>query len=172
MKNLKNIFGLVTLSFIVLSVSNCGSSQNSKSISFEKTPPFSISEIFAQDWVAGVKEGGSGTNINVTFESLNENLSIENIYFSKKVFLVRQAGNNPKTYFGSFKQIAGRDIIMDSNPVNEAKNTPPIPFPFQLEPNEAVISYIENGTTKFYKVSEVTIKPRIAYPAANPNGMD
>ena len=172
MNNLKNIFGLISLSFIFLSASNCGSSQNNKSVSFEVTPPFSISEIFAQDWVAGVKEGGSGTNVNVTFENLNENISIENIYYSKKVFLVRQAGNNSKTYVGFFKQKAGREIIMDSNPVNEAKNTPPIPFPFELEPNEAVISYIENGTTKFYKVSDVTIKPRIAYPKANPDGID
>lgn len=172
MKNLKNIFGLISLSFILLSVSNCGSSQNNKSVSFESTPPFTIAEIFAQDWVAGVKEGGSGTNVNVTFENLDENLIIENIYFSKKVFLVRRAAKNPKAYMGSYKEKAGRDIIMDSDPVKEAKNIPPIPFPFELEPNEAVISYVENGTTKFYKVSDVTIKPRIAYPSANPNGKD
>lgn len=172
MKNLKDLFGLAALSFLMLSISNCGSSQNSKSIRFESTPPFSISEIFAQDWVAGIKEGGFGTDVSITFESLNENLNIENIYFAKKVFMIRQVGSNPNAYMGSHKEQAGRDIIMDSDPANEAKNIPPIPFPFELGPNEAVISYIENGTTKFYKVSNVVIKPRLAYPQANPNGKD
>lgn len=169
MIRIKHFLTFFGMTFLLVSFSNCGSSQSSKSVGFDSNPPFNISEIFAQDWVAGVKEGGSGTNVQVTFDSLNENLKIENIYFAKKVLAVRQAGNNSKVFVGSYKTVPGRDIIMDSDPVKEAKNTPTPAFPFELGSNEAVISYSVNGTTKFFKVSDVVIKPRIAYPAANRN---
>jgi hypothetical protein len=169
MKDIKNIFGLFSLSILLLSVSNCGSSKNTKSIPFENNPPFTVSEIFAQDWVAGIKEGGSGTNVHVTFDNLNENLKIENIYFANKVLLVKQAGNNSNVFVGSHKTASGRDITMDSDPVKEAKNTPAPVFPFELGSSEAVIKYSVNGTSKFFKVSDVVMKPKIAYPAANRN---
>jgi hypothetical protein len=169
MKNIKNILGLFSLSILLLSASNCGSSKDTKAIHLESNPPFTISEIFAQDWVAGVKEGGSGTDVHVTFENLNENLKIENIYFSDKIFLVKQAGNNAKVFVGSYKTVPRRDIIMDGDPEKEAKNTPMPVSPFELGSNEAVIKYSVDGAAKFFKVSDVVIKPRIAYPAANRN---
>lgn len=169
MIRIKHFLTFFGMTFLLVSFSNCGSSQQSKTISFEENPPFNISEISAQDWVAGVEEGGSGTNVHVTFDSLKENLTIENIYFAKKTLAVRQAGNNSKVFIGSYKSVSGRDIIMDSDPKKEAKNTPTPVFPFELGSNEAVISYSEDGTTKFFKVSDVVIKPRIAYPAANRN---
>ena len=61
---------------------------------------------------------------------------------------------------------------MDSNPEKEAQNTPPNPFPFNLKENEAVIRYKVNEDTKFFKVSEIAQRPTIAYPSANPNGID
>ncbi|MFT5435706.1 MAG: hypothetical protein ACI840_000344 [Ulvibacter sp.] len=169
MIHIKHFLTFFGMTFLLVSFSNCGSSQQSKTISFEENPPFTISEIFAQDWVAGVKEGGSGTNVHVTFDSVNENLKIENIYFAKKIFLVRQAGNNAKVFVGSYKTLPGRDIIMDSDPTKEAKNAPAPAFPFELGSNEAVIKYSVGGTAKFFTVSDVVIKPRIAYPAANRN---
>jgi hypothetical protein len=166
---MKIIFGLFSLSILFLSVSNCGSSKDTKAIHLESNPPFIISEIFAQDWVAGVKEGGAGTNVYVTFDNLDENIKIENIYFAKKLLLVRQVGTSPKVFVGSYKTTSGRDFIMDSDPTKEAKNIPTAAFPFVLENNEAVIKYSMDGTSKFFKVSDVVIKPRIAYPAANRN---
>ena len=166
---MKNILRLFSLSILFLSVSNCGSSKDTKAIHLESNPPFIISGIFAQDWVAGVKEGGAGTNVHVTFDNLDENIKIENIYFANKILLVRQAGNNSKTFVGSYKTVSGRDFIMDSDPTKEAKNIPTPAFPFELENNEAVIKYSMDGTSKFYKVSDVLIKPTIAYPAANRN---
>ncbi len=169
MIGIKHFLTFFGMTFLLVSFSNCGSSKDTKAIHFESNPPFTISEIFAQDWVAGVKEGGSGTNVHVTIDNLNENLKIENIYFSNKILLVRQAGNNSKVFVGSYKTVPGRDVIMDSNPTKEAKNTPIPVFPFELGSNEAVIKYSVDGTAKFFKVSDVVIKPRIAYPAANRN---
>ena len=167
MKDLKYILTFFGITFLLVSFSRCGSSQQNKTISFEENPPFIISEISAQDWVAGTKEGGSGTNVHVTFDSLEESLKIENIYFANKILSVRQAGDSSKVFIGSYKTVTKRDIIMDSNPVKEAKNTPIPTFPFELRTNEAVIEYSVDGIAKFFKVSDVVIKPRIAYPATN-----
>jgi hypothetical protein len=166
---IKHILTFFGITFLLVAFSSCGSSQQKKTSSFEENPPFTISEIFAQDWVAGAKEGGSGTNVHVTFDTLDESLKIENIYFANKMLLVRQVGDSSKVFVGSYKTVSGLDIIMDSNPAKEAKNTPTPDFPFELETNEAVIKYSVDGIAKFFKVSDVVIKPRIAYPAANRN---
>jgi hypothetical protein len=169
MIRLKHFSAFFSMAFLLVGFTSCGSSQQSKTISFEVNPPFTVSEIFAQDWVAGVVEGGSGTNVHVTFDTLIENLKVERIYFADKILLVKQAGNNSKLFIGSYKTVSGRDMIMDSDPTKEAKNTPAPDFPFELESNEAVIKYNVDGTSKFFKVSDVLIKPKIAYPAAKRN---
>ena len=169
MKYLEYFLTSLAITFLSVGFSNCGSSQQSKTSSFEENPPFNISEIIAQDWVAGTKEGGSGTNVHVTFDSLEESLKIENIYFANKILSVRQTGDTSKVFVGSYKTVSGHDIIMDSNPLKEAKNTPIPVFPFELGTKEAVIEYSVDGIAKFFKVSDVVIKPRIAYPAANTN---
>ena len=166
---MKNILILFSLSILLVSASNCGSSRGSSAIQLEGNPPFVISEIYAQDWMAGVEEGGSGTNVHITFETLNKNLSIESVYFANKIFLVRQEENNPKVFLGSYKAVSGRNIIMDTNPIKEAKNTPFQALPFELKNHEAVIKYSVDGTVGFFKISNVLLKPKIAYPAAKRN---
>jgi hypothetical protein len=166
---IRHILTFFGITFLLVSFSSCGSSQQDKTSSFEENPPFTISEIFAQDWVAGTKEGGSGTNVHITFDTLDESFKIENIYFANKILSVRQAGGNSKVFVGSYKTVSGRDIIMDGNSIKEAKNTPTVAFPFELGAIEAVIKYSVGGIAKYFKVTDVVIKPRIAYPAANRN---
>lgn len=158
------------MTFLLVSFSNCGSSQAGKAISFENTPPFTISEIYTQDWVAGVQEGGSGTNMHITFNEITEGIQIEQIYFRKKSVAAIQKPNLKSTYMGYFKNEPKRDIVMDENPVKESKNTPPDVFPFDLKVNEAVISYSSNGDSKYFRISNILEKPLIAYPSTNPNG--
>ena len=172
MKRIKHFLAFFVMTFLLVSFSNCGSSQQSKAISFEENPPFTISEIFSQDWVAGVQEGGSGTNVSITLNGLSNEVQIKEIYFRKKMVNATQRPNVKSAYMGYFKNDLGRDVIMDNDPVKESKNTPLVPFPFDLGQNEAVISYAMNGSTKYVRVSHILEKPMIAYPSTNPNGID
>ncbi|MFT4848732.1 MAG: hypothetical protein ACI83B_001267 [Sediminicola sp.] len=167
MKQIKHFLSFVGMTFLLVSFSNCGGSRQDKTNSFEDKPPFTISQIFAQDWVAGVAEGGYGTNVHVICDKLNENLKIETIYFANNILVVRRAVNNPKAFVGSCKTVPGRDIIMDSDVVKEAQNRPKLSFPFELGRNEAVIKYSLEGKAMFFKVSDVLIKPKITYPTVN-----
>jgi hypothetical protein len=172
MNNLISIIRLFALSFILLSLSNCGSNtQANKRVEFDKKAPFVISEIYAQDWVAGVQGGGSGTNLHITFDRMQEGLVIESIYFRKKKETPKQSGK-AMSYTCYFKEDLIRDLIMDGDPVKEAQNTPPVPFPFDLKNNEAVVNYLVHGKEGFFKIIGIVQKPMIAYPATNPKGID
>ena len=169
MKQVKYFFSLIGISFIIFSFSNCGSSKSMESdYKLVETPPFVMGKIFTQKWVAGTQEGGSGTYINITFESLNEGVEIKNVYFRNNIVEVNP--NGPKhQYKGSFMSNLNDSVIMDSDTVKEAKNTPPIKFPFQLAINDIVLSYVSNGNIAYYKIENIEEKPMLSYPQGNPN---
>ena len=173
MKSFKYLFGLLGLSFILLSFSNCNSSKlNEQSIVLEETAPFTVIEAYYHKWIAGVQGGRSGTNVFITIENLSDGVTIKNIYFEERATEAKNSPLKPKQYAGYFKNENNRNTIMDINPNKEAQNTPPLRFPLKLSTNEAVISYLQNGTIKFFKLSNLVEKELLPYPSSNPNGID
>ena len=68
------------------------------------------------------------------------------------------------------------DIVMHSDPKKEVGNQPPRlrteeekTFPFELNADEAVLSYLENGKVKYVKISGVKDKPARIYPGRPKN---
>jgi len=170
MKNLKTLIVLLTVPLFLFSFSNCGGAQNAKeNMEFAQNPPFKIAETYYQNWVAGVKEGGSGINVHINFSEIEVDVVIQNIYFRKHILEAKGNINEPKQYVGYLKNEGQRDIIMDADPIKEAHNKPSKEFPFQLEDNELVLEYWFGGEKKYYKISNLTQKEMIPYPQANPN---
>jgi len=153
---------ILLLSVVTLS---CGGSKTSE-VKFVKTPPFSISKIYSQKWVAGVQGGGSGTNLYVSVKNISEGIEIKEFYFGNKITEAKLTSEN--NYVGYFKNETNRDVIMDGNATNEAANIPPQKSPFQLAKNEAVISYSKKGKIYYYKISNIEEKEMLAYPQSNP----
>ncbi len=163
------ILSILGVSFILLGLSNCRGGKTDNDIySFNQNPPFGILEVYSQDWIAGIKGGGSGTNLFIIITELKEKVEIKDIYFRNKIINAQKDHNNSLLYLGYFKKENNRDIIMDSDPIKEAQNTPPKIFPFQLKENEAVISYLYEEELQFYKVSNIMEKDIIAYPETKP----
>ena len=78
MKKIKTIVFLLTMPLVLLSFSNCGGAQNNKGkMTLEQNPPFKIAEAYYQNWVAGIKEGGSGTNVHITFSEIDPYVVIQ-----------------------------------------------------------------------------------------------
>ena len=159
---------IVLLSIVTLS---CGGSKTSD-MKFTKTPPFSISKIYSQKWVAGVQGGGSGTNLYVSIKDISEGVEIKEFYFGNKLTEVKHTSKD--NYIGHFKNKTNQDVIMDGNATNEAVNIPPQKSPFQLAKNEAVISYSDSdnyqeGKIYYYRISNIEEKEMLAYPQSNPN---
>lgn len=167
---MKTIAIILTLPFFLLGFSNCGGAKaDGTKMSFEQNPPFTISEAFYQNWVAGIKEGGSGTNVHFIFGEMQPDVVIQNIYFRNHILEAKGNIKEPSQFVGYLKNETQRDVIMDADPMKEARNTPPRDFPFQLEKNEAVIEYWFGGKKNYYKVSNIPQKEMIPYPQANPN---
>ncbi|RFN59133.1 hypothetical protein [Marixanthomonas ophiurae] len=166
MRPFKNIIALCIVSLVLFSFSNCGSSQIN-SYKLTQDPPFTIDDVYYQDWVAGVQDGGSGTNVHITFKDFTEDVRIDSIYFRNKTEKAKNAPQARKQYIGYFKNKANRSIVMDSDPKKEAQNIPPKQFPFELADNEAVVSYVQNGTTNYYKIANIRRKEMLAYPESN-----
>ncbi len=170
MKNIKTTAAIVILTFLLFSFSNCGGAQNSETkMALVQNPPFKIAEAYTQNWVAGVKEGGSGTNVHLLFSNMDTGVTIQNIYFRNQILDAKNNKNEPNKYVGYLKNKMQSDVVMDADPMKEAKNTPSKPFPFQLSENEAVIEYLENGKKNYYKISNLLQKEMITYPGANPH---
>ena len=168
---LKTMVKLIFLSLIVFSAANCAGGKDT-GYSFDQDPPFTLGAVFYQDWVAGVREGGSGTNVYINIESYMEDVVIMDVYFRNKK---EKAQNSPQyfdQYTGYFKNESRPDVIMDSDPVKESQNTPPEPFPFRLKDDEAVLSYLHKDEVKYLKISNMERKPMLAYPSTNDKGID
>jgi len=166
MRPFKNIIALCTVSLVLFSFSNCGSSQTT-SYKLTQDAPFIIDDVYYQDWVAGVQDGGSGTNVHITFKEFTEDVRIDSIYFRNKTEKAKSAPQARKQYIGYFKKRTNRDIVMDSDSKKEAQNTPPKSFTFELADNDAVVSYVKNGTTHYYKIANMRQKEMLAYPQSN-----
>jgi hypothetical protein len=169
-KTMKTLAIILTLPLLLVSLINCGGTQKTNmEKSLVQNPPFKITEAYYQNWVAGVKEGGSGTNVHIVLREMNPEVGIENIYFRDRILKAKNDAKQPNQFVGYLRNSSQRDIIMDQNPIKEAQNTPSKSFPFQLEENQAVVEYQFNGKKHYYKITNLSQKDMIPYPQANPN---
>lgn len=167
---MKTIALILTLPIILFSLVNCAGTQSTNNMKdFVQNPPFKISEAYYQNWVAGVEEGGSGTNVHINFSEMDPDVVIQNIYVKDHILEAKGNVNEPMKFVGYLRDEGKADVIMDSDPTKEAQNTPEKSFPFQLDANQAVIEYWFGGEKNFYKISSLSKKDIIPYPQANPN---
>jgi hypothetical protein len=171
MITLKKISKLSSLAIILFGLSGCAGGKE-MSYTFEQIPPFTLGEVFYQDWVAGVKGGGSGTHVHITIDSYTDDVVIMDIYFGNRKTKAQNSPQYIDQYVGYFTNKARPDIIMDGDPVKESQNEPPEVIPFELEDNEAVLSYLHEGEVKYLKISNMERKPMLAYPSTNKKGFE
>lgn len=164
-----NILFYPAILFMLLYACAGGKSNNSNYI-IEQHPPFTFGDVFYQDWVAGIKEGGSGTNLHVSFASFTEDVVILDIFFRNKIVKAQRSPQYRNSYVGYFKNEMQPDVIMDIDPAKEAQNTPPIVFPFDLNHDEAVLSYLHGDQIKYVKITEIRREEMLAYPSTKPKG--
>lgn len=162
---------IATALTLLILFSNCGSGKTETSTYFfEENPPFRVEAASYQQWVAGTPQGGSGVNVFISFSTIQESVVFKEIYFrGKKTEVVTSAAVRVQ-YVGYFKNESKQDVIMDSNSIKEAVNTPPNKIPFQLNDDEAVISYEFNREIGYFKIENLEQKEMLAYPASNPKG--
>ena len=130
----------------------------------------STSEVYYQHWVAGVRGGGSGTNLFVS-KTLFENKELITAYFKGKSVNFDPIHENSNVFIARFKGEANQkyDLNMEAEAINEYGNKTPMKkdsIPFNLAINDAVVSYSENNVLKYIKFKNVPQKEMLAFPSA------
>lgn len=168
---MKTIFPSVLRFFFVgiLTILACSCAGFNQVYVLEEEPHFTLDDVYSQKWVAGVEEGGSGTHLHFTTATLAGDVRFMHAYFRNQKQRINQNQETPDVYMVNFPNQSMADRIMDVDPTKEAANTPEAEYPFDLDENEAVLSYLMNGELKFYLVGPIAEKPMLAYPAA-PDG--
>ena len=161
----KQFLGVILIVFILISFTHCSSAQK-----LQEKVSFKLGEVSYQKWIAGVQGGGSGYHMLIHVISNKNNVIFDSIFFR---------GYRAKIEIGKIAYVAQikteinqrEDLIMSHNGHDEFGNKTPLKapdFPFKLQHDACVISYIENHTTKYYKVENLLEKPKEEYPSAPP----
>ncbi|QIE59949.1 hypothetical protein G5B37_10350 [Rasiella rasia] len=172
MKSMKSLFALLGMSLVLFSFSNCGSSNiETSSMQTEQNPPFKLVNSYYQDWVAGIQGGGSGTNIHLRFETADPEVTFLNAYFKNNSAPLERKMTSAIAYVANIKRGKTRpDVIMDSNPIKEAQNTPPKKLPLEISSEDVAITYRYKENTFVYVIKNIERKEMLAYPQGNPKG--
>ena len=145
---------LLTFLGLILLVTNCAMFKNNIP-KLEKNPPFKVLEATYNAWATSdtiVKWYTVKVVIN------NDKINLDSVFFKnvKSKFKLDKTQSN-KTFISKISlPIPPHDYNLEKDAVNEFGNKPPKKtsklLPFELNNNEAIISYLVNNKVKYYKV--------------------
>ncbi|MCB0447314.1 MAG: hypothetical protein KDD03_07340 [Gelidibacter sp.] len=150
----KSIFKLF-VTFTILSTLQCSSSK----YKLQETPAFQFDSVYFQEWYAGIKVGGTG--INMYFPNLNDanTVTMDSVYFRNlKGKLVRGRS--------MYSAILKNRSPYDTTPIN-----PSMKPAFKLLASECVVSYIEKGEIKYFKLKNINEREGVYYEDGPPTTM-
>jgi len=136
--------------------------------------PFTIVSSYSKAWTGGQPDSGSGINVHITIQNLDtEKIELKDFYFrGQKTTLEDNTQQTNGLYIARYIKPATKDIVMHKDPKKEAGNEPPQlkeKLPFVLKNNEGIISYVEAGTLKYYKLENIVEKFPNHYPITPQN---
>ncbi len=135
----------------------------------QKEFPQEIKSVYYQNWVAGVRGGGGGTDFYIEFRKpFSSEIKLYKLYFRNQESNLEDVTNT--SFVAHFYQNnINTDLILDKDSLKEYGNkTPVIIKPkFDLKPNEAVLEYKKKNQLLFFKIVNLKEKPIIAYPSIN-----
>ncbi|TDT46390.1 hypothetical protein CLV90_0440 [Maribacter spongiicola] len=112
--------------------------------------PFEIGNATCQQYAGGREESGSGTELRIPISLLeNSDVELNEVYFrGKQVKALVNTVDHQKMI-----------VVRISNEMSDSSETKSL----NLNSDEAVISYIENGEAKFTKISGIKQKQPLIY---------
>ncbi len=150
---------------MVFSLSGCNSQKKLVS-----NVPFETGQASCQAWVGGRAESGSGTKLEIPITSaLPESMSMQQAFFRGKIAEVKLVTKEGVTLATANFMNANEekpDMTMHADSTKEAGNQPPElnkEFPFELNADECVISFMDGNTVKYAKIEGIKEKKPLVY---------
>ncbi|WP_298285303.1 hypothetical protein [uncultured Lutibacter sp.] len=131
----------------------CGSS---KDLKLQKEPPFKVISATYNSWVGG-KPNSKGYTISVSID--NPEITLDSVFFRglKSEFKVEEF-KSKLVFTSRLTQPKPHDYNLDIDEKKEFGNKPPettSKIPFELNENEAVVSYTLNGKINYFKITSL-----------------
>lgn len=157
---------LIFLSFFVLlAFVQCKSPYQ-----LEEESNVEIGQVYYQNWIAGIEGAESGSSLYIPIIKIPKDIVLDSVYFNGNT--VKVVLENENLAVGKFKKTVFRntDLIMSNEPFAEYGNPAPkiSKSITNLNNDECVISYLENGKMKYLKVAGIIKKESLAYPFPPP----
>ena len=154
----------------IITLQGCSSQKK-----LEQTAPFTVQQPSCQEWVGGKEESGKGYTLEIPLvKDETEAIQFKEVYFrgSKMAAKVEQDNGRIKLICNNISQdLTKPDIVMHADGTKEVGNQPPkldenkADFPFELNSDQAIISYTINGDAniKYFKIEGIADKPSRIY---------
>lgn len=155
MKLIRKTFRFLSLVIISVSFSQCASTMK-----LQKEAPTNFGEVYCQNWVAGVKGGGSGTNIFIEIQS--NDLVLDSVYFRGEVSKLETKPGNKQLFIGRFLSTSNTEKYNFETARSDKGNDDD--FPFILADSECVVSYTVDGKINYYKLGNIIERQTDALP--------
>jgi hypothetical protein len=127
--------------------------------------PFEMGQATCQSWSGGRAESGSGMLLEIPIQGeKNDELKLRQAYFRGKIADVEMEDTeNGWVAKANFKNQSMKkpDMVMHADSKKEVGNQPPTAkekFPFELEADQCVLSFMEGDTVKYYKIGNIKEK--------------
>ena len=158
-----------TSMLLFMAFSQCSNGQK-----LETKSPLEFGEVYYKKNPQAVKDLESVITLYIPIIRENNFIELDSAFFKGKSAKLIKSSNDKNLYFGRFimKPAYTEDIILSSDIAEEHKNKLPVKeskIPFELLPNQCVISFIEAGQTKYYKISNIKEKRLKEVPMAPRN---
>lgn len=132
----------------------------------ETSAPFTLGEVYAQNWIVEDGSKDSGYDVVIPIMSLEQDEAIlQNLYHKNKMvdlsMELREVG------MIAIAEYSKEDILVpEPSEKNSGKDDNKMElFPFELQETEAVLSYLQNDKIKYVKLSGIRQNPIVVYPS-------
>ena len=154
---MNKLASILILGIVFVAFSFCSATKSNTKEAIQDNPPFKVIQAAYNTWVGG-QPGVKGIKVTITIDNLE--IKLDSVFFrNMKTKLKSELNTEPPVFVGAFTlPNTKNDYILHENVVKEYGNTPPnitVNIPFELEKNEAVISYLYEGNTQYYKIENL-----------------
>ncbi|MEQ3655521.1 MAG: hypothetical protein ABNH00_06630 [Dokdonia sp.] len=162
-----SLFSFCIYFLILFGLTQCSSGQK-----LVGQPPFTIAEVYFEQWIAGVQGGGSGIDLYMPISKIPEDIQLEKAYFRNNTAPIDKIEDG--VFIARFKTHLNRerDLTLHADPIQEQTNTPPTQerFPFELSSEEVGIQFLDKGKPYYTIIKNVIEKESIPRPGIPPQG--
>lgn len=154
-----------TLLAMALSLSGCSSQKK-----LVDNPPFEMGQATCQSWTGGRAETGSGILLEIPLMGENmDGMQIQQAFFRGMMTDVSiETKDGKQMAKANFRKQSSEkmDMVMHGDSKEEVGNQPPKKkekFPFELTPEQCVVSYMDGDTMKYFKIEGIKEKKPLIY---------